>query len=169
MRRTTATLAVGALLLAACGGDDDTTAATGAEPTATVAPAEPAATEVAEPTASPAVEPTPDEPPDSRQRLAEGGAPSIQLAIVEPGPHPVLEWDAVAGADEYWLVVLDGDGVAYWSWIGEGTSVRFGGGDNPELNQTAVLFEPMTASVAAVSSGTVIAISEVTELEPAEG
>ena len=164
----TTTLVVGALLLAACGGDDDTTPATNTGPTATAAPAEPA-TEVAEPTTEPTVGSTPDEPPDTRQRLSDAGAPSIELAIVEPGPHPMLEWDAVAGADEYWLVVLDGDGVAYWSWTGEGTTVRFGGGDNPELNQTAVLYEPMTASVAAVAGGTIIAISDVTALEPAEG
>ena len=164
MIRSATILLVSALVLAGCGGDDDDGTGTPAPSATAVAAAAPDVTVASDPT----VAPTPDQPSDARGRLADAGAPSIEVAITEPGPHPVLVWDAVPGAAEYWLVVLDADGDAYWSWSGEGTTVRFGGGDSPELNQTAVLFEPMTATVAAIADGAIIGMSEATLLAPGE-
>lgn len=169
-RRATLLLAVFVLLIGACGGDDDVTAENG-DPVQTAAPAEPTATALPPaPTAEPAATATPErrpEPPGIRQRLADAGAAPITLSSADQGPHPVLVWDAVDGAAEYWLVVLGPDGGAYWTWSGVETTARFGGGANADLNQTAVLFEPMTATVAAIGAdGTFLAMSDPTELVP---
>lgn len=85
----------------------------------------------------------------------------------EGGPHPALEWEPVNGAATYWLVVRDGSGEVYWAWTGVDTRVRIGGGDRPELNQTAALYEPMTWVVAAVDeSGSLLAFSDVGTVAP---
>lgn len=88
-------------------------------------------------------------------------------STAEGGPHPMLAWEPVDGASAYWLVVKDADGVIYWAWTGEATSVRVGGGDSPDLNQTAALHETMTWSVTAIDeSGSILAFSDNATVSP---
>jgi hypothetical protein len=54
-----------------------------------------------------------------------------EIALAEPEAGPVFSWEAVDGAAAYRLVVLDGDGRAYWAWRGTGTEVALGGGTKP--------------------------------------
>jgi hypothetical protein len=93
----------------------------------------------------------------------------IAVVVVEPttetGSHPLMSWQPVDGATSYWLVVRDADERPYWAWTGNDTRVRVGGGDNPDTNQTAVVHEAMTWSVAAFDGqGRLIAISPWTSL-----
>lgn len=85
----------------------------------------------------------------------------------EGGSHPTLSWQPVDGADSYWLVVHDADRRPYWSWTGSVTTVRFGGGDRAETNQTAALHDTMTWSVIALDAeGNPIALSDEAPLTP---
>lgn len=116
-------------------------------------------------------DPTPVESADpgaTRELLASRGIGTVTLqASSEGGSHPVLAWDAVDGAASYWLVLHDDAGRPYWGWTGSETSVRVGGGDRAEQNQTAVLHEPMTWSVSAFDAdGRLMAISEPQVVEP---
>jgi hypothetical protein len=79
----------------------------------------------------------------------------------------VLSWQAVPSASSYWLVVQDSNGNPYWAWTGSDTEVRFGGGDTDALNQTAVLYEPMSWRIVALAvDGRVVAFSEYAAIEP---
>lgn len=81
---------------------------------------------------------------------------------IDDGPHPVLSWQPVDGAASYWLVLHDADGAPYWAWTGTETSVRVGGGDSPDLNQTAAIHNEITWSVAAFDEEeNLIALSDV--------
>ena len=105
---------------------------------------------------------------DLRTVLGAGGVVEV---IVDPteegGSHPTLSWQPVDGADSYWVVLLDGDGAPYWAWIGAETSVRVGGGDSADENQTATLHEAMTLTVTAFDAeGELLAISTSTPLAP---
>jgi hypothetical protein len=96
-----------------------------------------------------------------------GIADLVLEPTVETGSHPMLSWQAAAGATSYWLVVRDADDRPYWAWTGAEVSVRFGGGDTEEPNQTAVLHEMMTWRVAAFDAeGSLIALSESAVLSP---
>jgi hypothetical protein len=188
MRRLMTAALVLAIVAVACGGDDsgdvvptDTEQAaeptqpveTQPEPVAATAPDEP------EPTAAPAepVETTepvattePEAEPelaDLRSLLADRGIDTITIDTTEGGSHPTLTWTPIDGASTYWVVLRDSAGQLYWAWTGSDTSVRVGGGDSPDLNQTAVLHEPMTWSVAAFDAdGNALAFSPEGELTP---
>lgn len=91
----------------------------------------------------------------------------VTLEAVDSGPHPVLGWEPVQGAALYWLMISDSDGEPYWAWTGAHTTVRIGGGDSTELNQTAAIHEDMTWRVAAFDeTGTLVALSETGALAP---
>lgn len=95
----------------------------------------------------------------------------IDILILSPtnetGSHPTLSWSPVDGAMSYWLVLRDADGRPYWAWTGNDTSVRVGGGDSSEPNQTATLHEEMTWSVAAFDEEeNLIALSDAASLTP---
>lgn len=155
-----------ALAAAACGSSDDpeTTASPTTTEAATSTTSEAAATTTPE-TAPPS---TTAEAVDTRTLLAEWGVGAVTLhAADEGGSHPLLSWDPVEAAASYWLVVRDGDGNAYWGWTGDATEVRFGGGSRADTNQTAVLFEPMTWSVAALGAdGELVAVSPSQPIAP---
>ncbi len=108
---------------AATEASTDDVAASDSEATApadTAAPAEtaPASTDAPTPTAPPLIE----------------AADTFKLltAPVELGTQPKLAWEAVVGAARYRVVVLDGEGLPYWAWSGEDTSVFLGGGASSE-------------------------------------
>ncbi len=188
-RRLLVLLCAAALAAGACSSDDDPSPSAPAEP----APAEPTApstegtttetrpeaTDAPATTAPPATVPPAAEPPattppttaapaDLRSVLADRGIGQLTLLpTTESGPHPTLSWEAVEDAAAYWLVVLDGSGRAHWAWTGSDTSVRFGGGERADENQTSPLHEPMTWSVSALdAAGLVIALSDVGSLTP---
>ncbi len=107
------------------------------------------------------------EPRGLRETFSERGVTTMTLRSDETGPHPTLTWDTVDGAALFLLAIIDGNGSPYWAWTGTETSVRVGGGNTAELNQTATLHEPMKATIAAVSSeGRLVAISEPTTIGP---
>ena len=92
--------------------------------------------------------------------------PELVVQPTEPGPRPLLAWDAVEGAVNYQLVVLDADGTAYWAWSGTETSVFLGGMENPDA-VGAWVFEPLTWVVAAEDpNGATLAMSARAELLP---
>ena len=86
----------------------------------------------------------------------------------EPSSHPTLVWSPLAGASTYWLVLHDSTGRVAWAWSGTTTSVRVGGGDVADLNQTATVNGEMTWSVLALDdSGRLVGLSERRPLTPA--
>lgn len=85
----------------------------------------------------------------------------------EAGSHPTLSWNPFEGAMSYWLVLRDTDGRPCWAWTGTDTSVRMGGGDSSDTNQTAALHAGMTWSVAAFDvEGNLVALSDTASLAP---
>lgn len=85
----------------------------------------------------------------------------------ETGSHPTLSWNSFGGAVSYWLVLRDAGGRPYWAWTGTDTSVRVGGGDSADTNQTAALRAEMTWSVAAFDKeGNLSALSDTALLAP---
>lgn len=165
--RITATLAAG-LMVAGCGGSDESTRPS----TSTTAALTPAVEEITTTTSSAIASTTSAGEATAslsiRDMREDLGIESIVLQPVEEGgPHPTLAWDPVDNAATYWVAVQDGSGRIYWAWTGAETQVRVGGGDRPELNQTAALHEPMTWSVTAVDDvGSIIAFSEVASVSP---
>ena len=148
--------------LAACGDDDAPTDASSAEPTA-------------EPTVEPTAEPTAVEPTAVGDSIANLEVTREVLGLdtlvleepIEDGSHPVLSWQPVDGAASYWLVVHDAEGGPYWAWTGADTSVRLGGGDRAETNQTAALSAALTWSVLALDAdGIPLAVSGEGQLAP---
>jgi hypothetical protein len=163
-RRFIAVLAFG-LLVTACGGSDEATG-TSAPATST---AETTTTAGAVPTTR-AASATEGVSSSSSLRDMRAGL-EIESIVLGPadegGPHPTLEWEPVDGAATYWLVLRNASGEVYWAWTGADTQVRVGGGDRPELNQSAALYEPMTWVVAAVDeSGSLLAFSDVGTVAP---
>lgn len=57
------------------------------------------------------------------------GLDGITLLTPETGggARPVLQWESVAGAASYRVVITAPDGRGYWSWQGDATSVPVGG------------------------------------------
>lgn len=159
-RRSWVVVLIAGLLVGACGGSADepavgvNTTSGASETTTTAGPVE---TTSATPTASSSI----------RDMRTDLGIAEVKLHPAdEGGPHPTLGWDPVDGAATYWLVLRDSGGI-YWAWTGAETSVRVGGGDSDEINQTAALHEPMTWAVSAFDgSGTLIALSDVAEVTP---
>ena len=94
------------------------------------------------------------------------------VEIVTPasggGERPLLEWAAVEGAEEYDVVALTADGEPYWAWVGQTTSVVFGGGDPAgDAGQLAIVYGPLTWTVAAYDpDGTLLALSDRAPLAP---
>ncbi len=85
----------------------------------------------------------------------------------EGGSHPTLSWLPLEGASTYWLVLRDGSGRVAWAWSGKRTSVRVGGGDTADLNQTATVYEEMTWSVLAFdAAGELIGLSDRQRVAP---
>lgn len=169
--RIAAALAIG-LAVAACGGSDEPASASSSTGPAstpdTAAVTTTAGSTTPSTTQGPSSTGTSPSASSIRDLRGDFGIESIALQPAdEGGPHPTLAWDAVDGAATYWLVVHDGDGRVYWAWTGAETQVRVGGGDRPELNQTAALHEPMTWSVTAVdASGSLLAFSDVATVSP---
>ncbi len=108
----------------------------------------------------------PDDSDESANPELPPPFPELVVQPTEAGPRPLLAWDAVEGAANYQLVVLDADGTAYWAWSGTETSVFLGGMEN----QNAVgawVFEPLTWVVAAEDAdGATLAMSARAELLP---
>ncbi len=151
-----------ALVMVGCGSSDESTATTvssdAVDTTTTTTTGDTAPTTTTTPATSTSARSASS---SVREMRADLGIESIVLQPAEEGgPHPTLEWDPVAGAATYWLVLRDDSGDIYWAWTGADSRVRVGGGESPELNQTAALFEPMTWAVAAFDgSGNLVALS----------
>ncbi len=158
-------------LLGACGSDGSDQQESQV-PTTTPTPADSAApptTSTATTNAAPATTAGPEEDPPSLAELRSDL--DIDVVVLEPasegGNHPTLGWQATEGAASYWLVMRDGDGRPYWAWTGTDTSVRVGGGDSPETNQTAALHETMTWRVAAFDEqGNLVGLSDTATVSP---
>ena len=157
-----AAITVVALLLTGCSGDSAETVAT--DP--------PAATTEAPTTGDgSAPETTATEAPTTTQAAAvaltlEDVFPPITTQPTEPGPRPLLAWDAVAGADIYEVVVLGADGQPYWAWSGADTAINVGGTDEP-LAVGAWVHEEMSWTVSAHgATGEVLALSAPAQLQP---
>ncbi len=170
-RHRTLLLAVGVVLVAtACsaGGDDtesvpstsSTTTSTSSSTTQQVATT--ATTTTAATTTTTSIAP-------QSEPLLIGAAPVIQLTATEGvGVRPTLGWEAVEGADSYFLVVKDDAGAAYWAWDGSETSIPLGGADFPEDFGNGPTIGPgYTWSVSAYAEdGTFLAISGDRPLSP---
>lgn len=169
--RIAAVLAIG-LTISACGGSDDSTNSSPSTPPASTTGTAGVTTTAGPVTTAttPATSTTQARPSSSSVRdvRADLGIQSITLQSAdEGGPHPTLAWAPVDGAATYWLVLHDAAGRVYWAWTGVETQVRVGGGDRPELNQTAALHEPMTWSVtAADAAGNIVGFSDVATVAP---
>jgi hypothetical protein len=156
-----------ALALAACSGSDGSNA--DQDPgtvSVTTATTTAVSTTTSEP---PPTSATGDDPAVAPSLIEMSDDLGIAVVAVEPttetGSHPLMSWQPVDGATSYWLVVRDAGERPYWAWTGNDTSVRVGGGDNPDTNQTAVVHDAMTWSVAAFDGqGRLIAISPWTSL-----
>lgn len=141
MRNTTLALLAVTLLAAGCsGGSDESLETPSTEPT-TAGTEEPTddSAPVASDATSPAATTAATEPP-STEAPAPTAPPLIEAAEtfvlltppVEVGTQPELAWEAFDGAARYRLVVLDGEGLPYWAWSGEDTSVFLGGGESSD-------------------------------------
>ncbi len=94
--------------------------------------------------------------------LLVGADPVVRLTPTEGvGVRPTLGWEAVEGADSYFLVVKDEAGVPYWAWEGSESSIPLGGAEFPEDYGNGPTIGPgYTWSVSAYAAdGTFLAIS----------
>ncbi len=162
------------IALAGCAASDSSTAEEGESATSVVpstATAAPTTTTGPVTSAAPSTT-TPGDDPTTSPVLVElrenlGINALILETTNESGSHPTLSWQPADGAESYWLTVRAADARPYWAWTGADTSVRVGGGDRPDTNQTAVLHETMTWRVAAFDAdGVLIAISDEASISP---
>jgi hypothetical protein len=92
-----------------------------------------------------------------------------EVVLAEPEAGPVFSWEPVDGAATYRLVVLDGDGRAYWAWEGPDTTVALGGGTEawPKGSGAPHAGEGYTWSVSALAAdGTPVGISAAAPVLP---
>lgn len=143
MRRTTFAFLAAALVVAGCAGDSDEstdselTVPTEASTAATEAPTDDA---TAAPDATTPADTTAATDPPNTEAPAPTAPPLVESAEafglltepVEVGSQPELVWEAVDGAARYRVVILDGEGLPYWSWSGPETSVFLGGGQSSD-------------------------------------
>lgn len=121
------------LILSACGGGDSTGLADPIETQApdTVAEASQDVPPVATPTptSAPAAAPVPTSAPQPVPVLGLRGAAVItQLTDTDAGgARPLLEWEAVQGASNYYVVVYTELGDPYWAATTSETAVFVGG------------------------------------------
>jgi hypothetical protein len=107
----------------------------------------------------------------SEPLLSAPGLGTVQLKTdtQEVGAKPLFQWEAVANAARYQLILNDASGAPYWAWDGTGTQVYLGGGESPPPADSAgpTLEAGSTWAVIAFdSSGKVIASSEVRSISP---
>lgn len=158
-------LAVGVLLVAAAcstpdGAADTADVAAEATTVASSSTTVPSATQQAPTTTSLAPQAEP---------LLAGANPVIQITPTEGvGLRPTLDWEAIEGADTYFLVVKDEAGTAYWAWEGSGTSIPLGGAEFPDGYGNGPTIGPgYVWSVSAYAGdGTILAISGDRTISP---
>jgi hypothetical protein len=168
-RHRTLLLAAGVVLVAtgcsAGPGDTEPVPSTSSTTTSTSAPAtQQAAATTATTTTATITSIAPQSEP-----LLVGAAPVIQITPTEAvGVRPTLGWEAVEGADSYFVVVKDDTGTAYWAWDGSEISIPLGGAEFPENYGNGPTIGPgYTWSVSAYSAdGTFLAISGDRPLSP---
>ena len=94
------------------------------------------------------------------------GGPPLELLTPEQGAgaYPRFEWTAVPSAAHYMLFVFDTDGVMFWAWAGDATSVYLGGLDRPPTpgSMGPALDGPMSWAVIAFDAGQNLIASSVT-------
>jgi hypothetical protein len=172
-RRSALFVAVGFLVVAACSGDDDAVSSTtgGGATTAATTTASGTTSETSTPdttTVESTTTTTPTE--DLEQLMPELGLAEItQLTPVSGGgTRPILEWEPVEGALNYYVAVVDPGGGPYWAWRTGATAVPVGG--EPRLDEGAfgpAISEGMAWSVTAVDAdGALIAISAMRPISP---
>lgn len=158
--------------MTACSGGGEEPSAAEDQSTTTAAPTTTGQTETTGPETSTEAPTSTTEDPTVVSDLGElRDDLGVEVLVLEPtsetGSHPTLRWQSADGAVSYWLVLQDAAGRPYWAWTGSETSVRVGGGDSADANQTAVLHEPMTWRVAAFDSdGNLVALSDTADVAP---
>lgn len=151
MSRLSALIIGIALLASACGGSDSASSE---------------ATEVTTATDDVTADSTDSDSAGAESPESDFEFTPIGLQPTEAGPRPLLEWEAIDGADEYYVVVLGSDGTPYWAWSGVSTSIHVGGVEDPE-GIGAWVGEPMTWSVSALDAdGKVLGLSSSADLIP---
>lgn len=150
------------LALAACSGSTDPDSAQDTGPTTT------GSEDSTQETTTTSVSAETSIPPSLRDLRGDLGVGVVILdPSTETGSHPTLSWQPIEGAASYWLVLRDADDRPFWAWTGTGTTIRVGGGDSPDTNQTAALHEEMTWSVAAFDGeGNLVALSDPASVAP---
>jgi hypothetical protein len=120
------------------------------------------------PAASPTIAPTeiPVEP-----FLSAPGVANLNLLtdIENAGNQPLLQWEAMSGAERYQLIVFDEAGEPYWAWEGTKTQIYMGGtqeqppadSSGPSINSGYTW-----AVVAYDADGKLLATSEVRSISP---
>lgn len=167
-RVVVASLSALTLLIAGCsgeGGELTTTAPPAGVATDSTVPNDGVSTTSVAATDTTQPDTTQAESPADLAEVAELGV--VTLNEVEPGPHPVLSWEPFEGASSYWLTVIDSGDDPYWAWTGKVSSVRVGGGQTEETNQTAAIHEDMIWRIAAFDpDGELIALSQAGTISP---
>lgn len=160
-------LLVAAALLTGCG--DDSTDASDAPDSVVTDPVATDGADAPDTTTTTAADDASDSGTDTDTEPAAERDPIFPVLVTaptEPGPRPLLSWDAVEGATQYDLMVLNAEGVAYWGWSGAETAVYLGGVEDPDATG-AWVFEPLTWVVTARDAdGQPLALSEQAMLEP---
>ncbi len=85
--------------------------------------------------------------------------PTLSPVVVDQ-LRPTLEWEPVAGAAEYSVVVLDEFGDPYWVWIGAESQVPIGGAESSDFGIGPIIGVDYSWSVVAFGTDrTILAAS----------
>lgn len=120
-------------------------------------------------TSSPTASPTASQTAAPGPSWLDVGLPAIELTTPHEGggDRPVLSWQPVDGAASYTLVLRDGNGRTYWSWIGTATEVPVGGVDLPDTVSGPRVSDDTTWAVMALDDALLpVAVSEVRPIRP---
>lgn len=163
MRRRHCLLVVGLLLWGSgCGETSPSTNPPTTDPPITNPPTADLSTTLAPGTSASGTDADADE--TSVDPEASGGI-TLTPVSADDG-RPTLAWSTVPDAVDYQVVVRDPDGAPYWSWIGETTSIRFGGGELSASQPGPRVSPGSTWSVVAwADDGSVAAVSELSRVE----
>jgi hypothetical protein len=117
------------LALTACSDDSVSTTAPETTSGATTTTGADAGTTTTGPQATSTTAPATTAPEGAGQPLFEGldAAVTLVTATSGGGGRPLLEWQAVDGADLYVVFLYAPSGEVYWVWSGAATAVHVGG------------------------------------------
>ena len=151
-------------------GDDAVSGSVGTEPpTPSTAPA-PSTTPGRSTTPTTATEPTMPASVAPGEPLLEGLDPIRVLGPpgADAGPTPAFEWEPVAGAESYRLVVLGPDGPV-WAWEGPETKIWLGGfgvEPTPGATRLGIVDETCWSVVGRDAERSIVAASPLLPISP---